>query len=317
MITALAAIGLMALNQESVDIGRVFTKGEKLQYEVKSKIESQVRSGELQTFLPQDFDLNYKFTIEVVNLKADGIGEIRYSRPSLTEIEGETADSPPKTKVNKLDWLYLLEVSPINDLLKMTDLKPPVKKKDHALATLSPVESRTVQGVNLDQFIGEIHRLAIFAGGVDSALDFSPKLPYDPVTVGETWKRTVGYSPQMLKGAGDKSAVQRLDYEYTYRGVVDAGGRKVHRVTADLKLDTDVAKFINQALRMKPEQSGLKEMKLVLDARIEFDLDLKTRRTLEARAQSTGSIRLEGTQPGQLYEEKIAGGSTMSLLAAK
>ncbi|HRF58729.1 MAG TPA: hypothetical protein PLH94_02310 [Fimbriimonadaceae bacterium] len=317
MITTLAAIAMATSVPEPVDIGRVFTKGEKLQYEVKSTIQAQIRQGELQTFLPQDFDINYKFTTEVVSLKADGIGEIRYSRPTVTEIEGETADSMPKTKVTKLGWLFLLEVSPINDLVKMTDLKPPAKKKDTRIRAWSSAEGEHVQTLDVGQFIGEIHRLSLFAGGVDSALDFSPKLPYDPVAVGETWKRTVGYSPQTLKGAGDKSAVQRLDYEYTYRGIVESGGRKVHRVTADLKLDTDAAKFINQALRMRPDQSGLKEMKLILDATIEFDLDLKTRRTLEARAKSTGSVKIEGTELGNTYEEKINGGSTMTLVASK
>jgi len=260
--------------------------------------------------------MSYKFTTEVKAMKADGICELEYSRPTMTLVEGETAVRPPKTTVDKVNLKYLLTVSPINEILSVKDLqpsKPPKTTSGFRNANRTPL---TFLQPAIGQFIGEVYRLALFVGGIDGSLDFNPKLPYDAVKVGDSWKRTVGYQPQKL-GAGDKSAVQRLDYVYTYRGLVDVEGKQFQRVTAHLILDTDVGEYVNQIYGK--ERTGLKAIKLKLKATVAFDLDTKTFKTIRAIAESEGSISIEVVQlpnePAQ--EERLKGRTTMTLVASK
>ncbi len=60
-----------------VSLGRVFAKNEKLAYEVRSGLTAQQRMRGLQTWIPEDADLNYDFTTHVDDLKADGIAVMR------------------------------------------------------------------------------------------------------------------------------------------------------------------------------------------------------------------------------------------------
>jgi hypothetical protein len=282
---------------------RTFVKGEKATYEIKSTLNSEQRFAGLETWMPADLDMVYRFSYEITAMKADGIAEMRYKRPTMTFIEGETFDAPSKKSVEKANLDFLLTVSPINDILDMKDMakKPSAgggkagggkvfsQLRWHRSSEQDPV------GAILDQFIGEIFRLAMFVGTLDSSLDFSPKFPYDEVKPGDTWKRTVGYSPQRLQGKEGKLAVQRLDYTYTYRGLVQSGQARVHRVSAELELKTDLAAFIHQAFDAKPEDTGLKEIPLSFKGTIDFDLDPKTFKTLKADAETVGEFKIVGT----------------------
>jgi hypothetical protein len=147
-------------------------------------------------------------------------------------------------------------------------------------------------------------------------MDFSPKLPYDEVVPGDTWKRTVGYSPQKLGAKGEKLAVQRLDYTYTYRGMVGSGAKRFHRVTAELALKTDLAAFIHQTFNVKPDVTGLKEIPMSFKGSITFDLDPKTHRTVAAEAVSEGDFRVVSTTfpEDPEIEEKFKGRTTMRLV---
>jgi hypothetical protein len=315
MIATLVASMALFVPAQTVDLNRVFSKGEKQTYSVEASLLIESRQGNLKTFLPEDYGVEYKFTTEVTELKADGICEMRYKRPTMTEISGETPESPPKRKVTPIKMDAVLTVSPINEILNFKDMNPPKTppKKGGGLLAMGTLPIAPVAQIP-SQFQQEIFRLALFLGSMDSSLDLSPKLPLDEVKVGETWKKTVGYSPQVLKGKDGKSAVQRLDYTYTYRGIVDSdAGQKVHRVTADLKLDSDIAPFMNDLMGLKPEESGLKSMKLKLDATITFDLDLKTRRTLLAVAESNGGMSVVLTQqPNEPFAEiRLKGRTTM------
>jgi len=100
---------------------------------------------------------------------------------------------------------------------------------------------------------------------------------------------------------------------------VTSGGKNVHRITADLDVDTDAAPFVNQVLGMKPEQSRLKAVKLQLKATIEFDLDEKTRKTLRADARSTGAIRVDVTDlPHEaLMEQRLKGRTLLTLTPSR
>ncbi|MCO5297939.1 MAG: hypothetical protein M9921_13905 [Fimbriimonadaceae bacterium] len=311
----------VGLPSAPVDLSRVFAKGEKGQYAVKSAIQVESRGPGLLSWIPEDLGIQYKFTYAVTEMKADGIAVVHYERPTMTWIEGETFNTPETKRVEKVDMKLDATLSPINELLELKDLNPGKKPPPAALdRAATPGAETGPEGAPQDvieQFVGEIHRLALFLGAIDSSLDFSPKLPYDLVNPGDTWKRTVGYSPQALAGKGGQLAVQRLDYTYTYKGPVEVEGKRYQRVDADLSLDTDLAQFVNQLMDTKPEQSGLKQIPLRLKATIEFDLDLQTRRTVRATAKSEGGFSVVVTQrPNEpVYEERFKGTTTLSLVA--
>lgn len=305
---------------QAVKLRRVFAKGEKAQYEVKASMLAEQRDIVITTFMPETLDYVYKFNYEVTDLKADGICDLRYKRPTLTHTEEAAGDAKPTTKTEQLDFDLLLTVSPVNDLINVKDLKPkkPEKGKGGGLLRLASrsVGSDTQIGGILGQFVGEIQRLALFVGSLESALDFSPKLPYDEeVLPGATWKRTVGYSPQKSSGTG-KMAVQRLDFLYTYVGLMDVNGKKVQRVTADLEFKTDLAQFVHETFNVKPADTGLKEAPMQYKAHVEYDLDPKTLRTLMTVAKSEGGFSLKTTTSGNqpLLEQIFKSTCKMRLL---
>ncbi|MBX7135992.1 MAG: hypothetical protein K1X67_25260, partial [Fimbriimonadaceae bacterium] len=115
---------LVLSSQETVDINRVYAKGEKLNYNIQADLVIEQRVGNLKTFLVEDFGLQYAFTAEVMAMKADGICDMRYKRPTTTEIQGETPNSPEKRKVTKTNLDMMLTVSPVNEILKVEDLTP-------------------------------------------------------------------------------------------------------------------------------------------------------------------------------------------------
>jgi hypothetical protein len=321
MIATLALLAVVTPKAQEATLSRVLTVGEKQEYSVKSHLDVEQRSQGLQTWVPSELDLLYSFTLEVKAAKADGIVETRYQRPTMTEILGETADSPPKKKVEQTKIDLSLTLSPVNEILAVKDLtkKPETKPKGKGglrwLNENGSLGSRdVVQGI--EGYLGEIYRLALFAGSFDSALDFSPKLPFDVVKPGDTWKKTVGYTPQKLKGKDGKSAVQRLDYTYRYGGIVDVKGKKVHRITAELEVVSDLAEFFNQMSQMTSEQSGLKEIPLRFKGSIEFDLDTKTCNVIKAVAKSEGGFKIVLTQfpDDPIQEEKLKGVTVMTRL---
>jgi hypothetical protein len=153
---------------------------------------------------------------------------------------------------------------------------------------------------------------------MESSLDFAPKFPFNDVLPGDTWKRTVGYQPQALKGKkGQQPVIQRLDYTYTYKGLVNVEGKTFQRVTADLSLNTDLAAWANQDASKDSKDDGpqLSKMPMTLKATIEFDLDPKTFDTVAARAYSQGGFQVYMSDaPGQVYfESKLKGSTTLSL----
>lgn len=311
-----------------VKLQRAFTKGQKLNYEVKSTMNIESREFGLDTWMPEDLDIQYKYSLEVVQNKPDGIVDLKYLRPTMTEIQGETADSPPKSRVEKVNMDLLLTLSPMNEILKIQDLakKPDPKKPDpkkpgggglKALVSPGLAPTGAQLGGVLGQFVNEIYRLSLFLGPLDSSMDFAPRLPFDDVAPGDTWKRTVGYTPQKLKGTKDgKLAVQRLDYTYTYKGIVDSNGKKVHRVTAALDVKTDLAEFIHQTYDVKSDETGLKEIPLEFKGEILFDLDLKTMQTLRAVGTSQGGFKLSVNQVKDrpVIEQKLKGRTVLRLL---
>lgn len=321
LITALIAGAMVGAPQDQeVSLLRVNKPGEKTTYEVKSHLLVESKQLGLNTWLPETLDFNYKFTTEVLTPKADGIVEMRYKRPTMTQIDGETFDTPAKTTVDKLNWEMILTLSPVNEIISMKDLTP--KKKDPPKTgggkwVVAPVGGGAPQlGAFIGPFLSEVYRLSLFIGSLDSALDFSPKLPIFESKPGATWKKTVGYQPQSLVSKDGKSVVQRLDYVYTYRGVMESNGVKVHRVDAELDLKTDLAKFLHDNTGLQASDTGLKSIDLNLKAKIEFDLDLNTRKTLRANANSEGGFAIFLTQRpnAAVQEERLKGRTTLRLV---
>lgn len=314
ILLPLAVLASLVHPVEDVTLARTFKVGDKAAYQVRSNLHSEMRQLGLNTFLPSEIDLNYDFTTQVTELKGDGNAVMIYKRPTMTQIDGETAERPPKSTTEKVNMDLTLTISIINEILQQVDNKKPEPKKNKPKLFITAPFGHAPQQLDLGSFIGEIHRLALFVGSLDSALDFNPKLPYDEVKVGDTWKRTVGYSPQKLQGE-NKAANQKLDYVYKYEGEADRDGKKVHKISVTLSLDTDVAEFVNQFFRGKEAATGLKACKLKLDSKIDFFLDQVTCQTLAADATSKGSIEIMAVGEDQpVYEERMDGETTLRLV---
>lgn len=305
----LSVVAFFGQGAQPVSLSHTFVKGEKNVYHVSSHLQMESREAGLTTWLPQDLDISYKFTTINNELLPDGGVKLHYVRPGATEVEGETFDTPAKTttlkEVNEVD----LVLSRANEVISHSE---PVHKG--AKWFIPTPSGQKDLGAFLGQFVNELFRLSIFAGSLDNSLDFSPRLPLEKVKVGDTWKRTIGYQPQKLKGA-DTMAIQRLDYVYTYVGPMDSDGRKVTRISAKLSFDTDLAKFATQ---LAGTDTGLKSLPIHLTASIDFDLDPKTLKTLEADATSEGGFAVFFTDsPDEAAEEvKLKGRTSLELVGS-
>lgn len=299
-----------------------FTKGLKSEYSVDANLQIEARGGGLATFLPEEMEYKYTFFTNTLEVSA-AIATMRYSRPSITEIAGSTTDSDPVPKTVKLDQLATVQLSPINEVLDYKDQTPKKKKPEGDASSLTSI-NRTfarAQDSVLDfvgPFIEDLEQLSVFISGIEGSLDLEPKLNLDAVKVGDTWKRTVGYQPQKLGSKAGKLVVQRIDLVYTYGGVVQSRGRSVQRVHGELKLDTDLGKYVNDLFNAKPENTGLKSIPTKMDIQMDFDLDPTTLQTVYATVKSQGSFKIFTTMaPGALIEQNIHGESVMKLVSNK
>ncbi len=320
-----AALLLTASNPAPVELYRQWKPNSTLAYEVSSDLMIESRTYEFGTFIPSEQGTKYQFTFEVGKVTNEGFATVAYKRPTVSMIEGETVDSPPKTTVEKVNEHLELVMSPVNAITDMKDLSP---KKDEkkpggggGLNLVAFGEGSAVAPAAQDMigaFIQDLFRLAMFVASPETSMDFGPSLPLLEVEPGDTWKVTASYQPQQLKDKKGKMAPQRLDYTYTYDGIVDSNGTKVHRVSAVLKLDTDIGAFINDLLGLPPSRTGIKAIKLKMDAKMEFDLDLATKNTVRGLGTSNGSIVVEVPQLTVPAEEaNIRGRARLKLLSIK
>ncbi len=286
MLAALTLWTCGALNgsTEPTTLAHIFRKGERSQYAVQSHLQVETRPRGLDTWIPEDLDLSYKFTTEVTDLLPDGVAKLHYQRPTFTQVSGETYDSPARTKVDRHGVDLDLTVSIANEIVSHSDHLQRTSKWIHYDGG-----AQGELGAFMEDFVDDLYRLAAYTGSMDNALDFAPKLPFGKVSVGDTWKRTVCYQPQKLAGKGEKMAVQRLDYAYTYLGALDSEGRKVLRIHGTLALDSDLAAFANQSSQ---SESKLKELPVKMNAEVDFDLDPSTCRTIAANARTEGSFKV-------------------------
>ncbi|MFQ3588139.1 MAG: hypothetical protein SNJ76_10835, partial [Fimbriimonadaceae bacterium] len=301
---------------EPLEFHRKFQLGERATYEVQATLNSESRRLGTDTWMPEDLDIRYRFSYDVTRMLTDGIAVIRYRRPSITETQGETFERGPISRNIDLNMDLELQVSPINEILQIRDLAPKAPAQgagsrpsrwafNPVLSNLGIAQPQNPLGELLGQFVGEIYRLSLFMGSLDSSLDFAPRLSFEEVRPGDSWKRTVGYSPQKLTGRSERMAVQRLDYTFTYKGIVRSNNVDVHRIQATLDHKTDLAEFIHSTFGVKSEQTGLRAIPMEFKATIDYDLELRTHRTLRAVGNTQGGFGVIVNQfPNQPVEEE-------------
>src|SRR5690349_5057948 len=294
--------------EPSVELYRQWKANSKLTYEVNSSLQIESRDYTHGIYIPSEQGTKYQYILEVGNVTADGFASVAYKRPTVDMIEGETVDHPPITTTEKVNEHLELTLSPVNAITEIKDLTP--KKKEGTggggllrLLHLSETKLSPEQQDIVGAYVQDLFRLAMFVSSPETSMDFGPSLPLLEVEPGDTWKVTASYQPQKLKDKKGKMAPQRLDYVYMYKGLVDANGKQVHRIAGNLDLDTDIAPFINDLLGATSAQTGLKSLKLKLNAKLEFDLDPQTKNTLAGRGDSSGSIEVQITELTVPYEE--------------
>lgn len=317
MISTLIASAVLA-QADPVELYRSFEKGKTYSYAVRTHLQTENREQGLSTFIPSDVDINYDFNYKVLDVKNSGIARVHYKRPTMTQIDGETADRGPISTKIPVNYNLEMDVSPVNAITGLKDLSPSASAQGirpfRKLNLMSPMARQDI----VSDLAGELQRLALFVGSFDSSLDFAPKLPLSEVEVGETWRQTMSYQPMELKGSGGKFEMQRLDMDLKFNGLVDRGGKKVYNIIGTLKLDSDAAIYINQAMRMSANESGLAKLPLKLDTTVDFEIDPKTKATLKATTRTKGgwSIFVTGLNTA-VQEEKITGRGTLTLVSVK
>lgn len=301
-----------------VELLRKWTAGEKLTYSTKAQFTDEQRIGDLQTFIPTDQDISYRHTLEVQKVKADGIAEVLFDRPTMTFIVGDTGESSAKSTVEKMDIKQLLDISPTNKVLNVKELNPKKEKDKKGGSGLNFM--RQTQGNVADMvtqmflvdFVQDFQRLAFFVGAGDSGLDVSPVMPFEEVKVGDTWKVTATYQPQKLKGQGDKQAVQRLDFTYTYQGMMKSKeGKDIQRIQGKVDFSNDMVDYARQVVGASKSSMQVKSAPIKFNATINFDLDPQTLHLLKAVAESQGSFSFSLKGIEQPYVEDRFKGRTI------
>jgi hypothetical protein len=327
LLASALLLGLGSLQQSAgnqaapVELFRKFTVGEKLTYVTKAVFTDEQRVGSLQTFLPSDEEITYRHSLEVKKLKADGIAEVLYLRPTMTITEGDTGDSEAKSTVNKTDERILLDITPINEVIQMKDLNPKKEKKggenksDGLRLRTQGQQADAATQILLQEYVGDFQRLAFFVGSLDTGLDISPRTPFEEVKVGDTWKKTATYQPQKLKGQGDKQAVQRLDYTYTYLGLMkNKEGKEVQRIQAKVIFENDISEYARQLVGASKGAMYIKSAPIKFTGQIDFDCDPATMHLLKATAESNGSFSLNLKGVDMPYvEDRFKGRTTVKL----
>lgn len=315
IVAMLALVALAPVNDAPVLLQRTSKPGEKLKYSVSSRLITETQEIGTSTFIPDIVEIDYGFTAEATATKPDGIYDFRYKRPTMNINDGV------KKSVEKADLDLMITLSPINEFLDIKDLapkKPPAKSGGSLrFATPAGKSQDIILGGILGQFVDEIQRLALFIGSLDSAIDFQPKLDFREVAKGDTWRRTVGFSPQKLATKSNKTVMQRLDYVYTYDGLVDSAGTKVHRVVANLEMDSNLLQFMKDNVDLSRMSVHFNEITFKLKAQINFDLDAKTGHTVRAEAKSEGGFKIVVTEypDDPFIEQKLKGTTLMKLVS--
>lgn len=303
-------------------VNRKFVKGEYNSYRMNALLVVELKQKGLETFIPTETGYEYAFNTQVHSIDPDGNASMRYDRGPTYRIDQDFANGTNK-RVKESDALkYDIILTPINHFIEAKEVKPATKPGAKPTAKFFRPVQGMPGGIQLTdilagQYISDLYRLSLFVGSLDSSFDFSPKLPEEPIKVGDTWLATVSYQPQKLSGT-NRQQVQRLDMTYRYDGPMTVNNKKIERISATLGLDNDLVPFINQTYGMSTSESPLKSFRLKFDSKLTFDLEPKTFKTLRGQAISNGLVvvQLKG-EDGNYGERKITGESNFVLLGSK
>jgi len=291
---------------EAIDLERKFRKGEKHTFQFVSKMTVEFREIPLETFIPFGVTYSYSYTMETEQLKPDGAADVRFKRPNIKIRVGETVDEPPKMEVVDRPQNLLLTLSRKNQLLTLKDESPKPKKKEGTGGGEPAFWNGSFGNpqLNVSAWINELRGLGAFV----NFFDWGPVLPVHPVKVGDTWKETVGYVPATLKSGADKgrNIMTRIDYTYVYKGNTTREGKKRAWIQGTLHNDSDAAPFVADLLGIELKFAPFKEIRLQMDATVDYYLDPETFAVYEIEGKSKGntSITVSGIE-GPYYEERF------------
>ena len=122
MLTSLIAAAVLNPQADTVDLSRKFKAGATYSYAVRTHLMAEIREANLVTFIPEETDINYDFSYTVTNLKPSGIATIRYKRPYMDIIDGETAEAPATTNREKVNYDLQIDLTPVNEITNLKDL---------------------------------------------------------------------------------------------------------------------------------------------------------------------------------------------------
>jgi hypothetical protein len=306
----ITAVALYAPVQAPVDLVRTFKAGNKATYVFTSRMQFEHRQVPLETFIPEIATYTSTINTTVEKMKPDGVADVRVKRPDIAVKTGETFDSPPKTIVLIKDVNQLITMSKKNQVLDFEDFTPKPKPPaggggggGSLLASIS-VGAAVLQDP-IAAWMDQLRQLAAFV----NFFDMGPILPNGPVSVGDTWKDTVGYAPVTVSAGADKgkNINARIDYEMTYLGKAEYKGKTYHHIKGKFLQDTDAAPYLADLMGVKPEASMFKSVKLMIDGKVDYYLDLATLDPVEILATSEGSVDVEVTaySGGPVYQERF------------
>ena len=309
LLSLITAVALVAPVQDApVDLVRTFKAGSKATYVFTSRMQFEYRQVPLETFIPEIATYSSTINTTVEKMKPDGVADLRVKRPDISVKTGETFDAPPRTIVLIKDMNQLITMSKKNQVLDFEDFtpkpKPPAGGGGGGLMATMGIGVQPVQDP-IVAWMEQLRQLAAFV----NFFDMGPILPNGPVAVGETWKETVGYAPITVSEGADKgkNINARIDYEMTYMGKATRNGKNFHHIVGKLAQDTDAAPYLADMMGVKPEASIFKQVKLVINGKVDYYLDLTTLDPVEIQATSNGSIDVEVTSfsGGPVYQERF------------
>jgi hypothetical protein len=304
----LAILTATALAQDTpVDLVRTFKAGDKATYAFNSRVQFEYRQVPLETFIPESATYMYTINAAVEKMKPEGVADVRMKRPNISVRMGETFERPPETIVLIKDVNHLITLSRKNQVLDFEDFTPRPKEKDGdgGGETLRSMSASGALQLDIMGWMTQLRQLAAFVNFFDNG----PILPNGPVVIGDSWKETVGYAPLTVQAGADKgkNINSRIDYEMTYRGKAVRNGNSYYHIEGIIAQDTDAAPYLADLMGVKLESSPIKSVKLKLDGKVDYYLDISTMAPVEIVATSNGSIDVEVTTytGGPLYQERF------------
>jgi len=307
MIMLLALITATAIIQDApIDLVRTFKVGTKATYAFSSRIQFESRQVPLETFIPHSETYTYTINSVVEKTKPEGVADVRMKRPTISVKTGETFDRPPETHVLIKDVNQLFTLSKKNQVLDFEDFTPRPKDKDGGGdVALRVIANSGGEQLDIMGWMNQLRQLSAFVNFFDNG----PVLPSDAVVVGDTWKETVGYAPITVKAGADKgkNINSRIDYEMTYRGKAVRNGKTFYHIEGQFAQDTDAAPYLAELMGMKPEASPVSSVKLKIDGKVDYYLDIATLEPAEISATSSGLIDVVVTtySGGPFYQERF------------